>query len=194
MGFKVPVGAPAAVIGPRTRTRIQATRTSRSFFPNPLSLSFIFGNLFSKTANYLSVLAPLSFLTLTFTLHTMSPLHKRANSSTSPRVNVEMAAIMHHTPNNDEEELEVHSPSSASMLSSATYENGEGRLGTRSVDGDHFGSERDSLDSEEDRAALLGQSQAAPSRRRISNDTWTQVKEISLEVRVWIACRSALRR
>ena len=117
----------------------------------------------------------------------MSPLHKRANSSlTSPRVNVEMAAMMHHTSNNEEDERERRSPSSASMLSSATYENGERRLGRRSLDGDRFGSERESLDSEEDRAALLGESQAGPLRRRFANDTWTQVKEISLEVRLRI--------
>ena len=115
----------------------------------------------------------------------MSPLHKRANSSlTSPRVNVEMAAMMHQTSDHDEDERDGRSPLSASTLGSAMYENGEGRLGRRSVDGDRFGSERESLDSEEDRAALLGESLAGPSRRRPTEDTWTQVKEIALEVRL----------
>ena len=44
------------------------------------------------------------------------------------------------------------------------------------------GSESGSMDDEEVRAALCGE-QAGSSRRRASDDTWSQIKETAIEVR-----------
>lgn len=109
-------------------------------------------------------------------------LHKRANSSvssTSPRVNLEMASMMQPVEDSEDERVDSSaSPSSA-------YGHGERRPGRRSVDGDgdRLGSERGSMESEEDRTALLGGEQARPLRRRTEDGKWGQVKEIVIEVR-----------
>lgn len=112
-------------------------------------------------------------------------LHKRANSSstsTSPRVNLEMASMMQPAEDSDS------GREGNSVSPSSSYSHGERRPGRISVDADRFGSERGSMDSEEDRAALLGGEQAHPIRKRAGDDTWGQVKEIVIEVcydQVW---------